>query len=126
MDLKKTLKSKPLTIKREAPVRKGMVKLMFSNMNPARVGAIVRKPILAKLLTPMAVAVSSGATIPVAKDCLIGMENNMTRINALTKTTAKGNDVVKENNTVRLAAARREATRVCTSPNRCTIMGTRM
>ena len=118
-------KSNPFTTKNEAPVRNGMVKLIFSNMYPAKVGAIVRKPIRAKLLTPMVVAISFGATIPVAKDCLIGIEKCITTINALTRTIAKGNDEVKEKITVRVAVIKREVRRMVISPNRFITKGTR-
>lgn len=126
MGLKKVLKSRPLTTSKAAPVRNGMVRLMLSNMYPAIVGATVRRPIRAELLTPMAVAISLGSTILVAKDCLIGIENINTTLNATIKTMAKGNDVDMANSTVRIAATKREATRVRISPNRFTTIGTKM
>jgi hypothetical protein len=120
------LKSIPFTINKPAPVRKGVVRLMFSNMYPAKVGASVRRLIRTELLTPMAVAISLGSTIPVAKDCLMGIENIITTLNPITKMTAKLKDVVKDSNMARQAVTRREAMRVCTSPKRFVTMGTKM
>ena len=58
-----------------APIRKGIERLTTSNIYPAPIGASVLKLILAKLLTPMVVAVSSELTIPIAKDWRIGIVN---------------------------------------------------
>ncbi len=63
---------------------------MVSNIKPAMVGATVLKDIRAKLLIPMAVAVSLGSTMPVAKVCLIGMVNIITTRRAIRTMTAKG------------------------------------
>ena len=88
--------SNPFAVSSTAPIKKGRERLMASNMYPAAVGAMVLRLIRAKLLTPMAVAVSSGFTMPVAKDCRIGIANMITILNVTMRTTANGNHVVRE------------------------------
>jgi hypothetical protein len=73
---------------------------MDSNIKPANVGAIVRTPILAELLIPIAVAVSSGETIPDAKVCLIGALNNTIIRFKTMKNTAAGYQLESAKNTV--------------------------
>lgn len=121
---KKTLKRRPFKANNDAPVKKGIVRLTVSNMYPARVGAMVRKLIRAKLLTPMAVAVSWGFTIATAKVCLMGIENSITIRNAINKMMATIGAVTKEKTTARLAVTSREMTSAWTSPRRLTTGGT--
>ncbi len=120
------MKSTLLAASNEAPVTKGSVRLIVSNMYPATVGAMVRTLIRAKLLIPMAVAVSRGSTILEAKVCLMGMENISTTLIVIIRAMANGNHVVKENITDKPATMRREAAIVETAPNLFTILGTRM
>ena len=76
-----------------APERNGRERLRVSNMYPATVGAIERRVIREKLLIPMAVAVSSGSTMPVAKDCRMGIVNMMMVLRAIRRATANGSDL---------------------------------
>ncbi len=90
------------------------------------VGATDLRDILAKLLTPMAVAVSSGSTMPVAKDWRMGMVNMSTVLWATMRKTARGNQAVWENAMVMTPAMMRDATREGMSPNLSTTRGMNM
>ena len=89
-------------------------------------GATVLRLMRAKLLTPITVAVSSGSTISVARDCLMGIVNIMAILIATMKTTASGNQVESEKATASAAETILEATIVFMSPNLSTTMGTSM
>ena len=112
-----------LVARSPAPERNGRERLRVSNMYPANVGAIDRRVIREKLLIPMAVAVSSGSTMPVAKDCRMGMLNMMIVLRAIRRATANWYKLVTEKAAVSPAVRRREAIIVRTSPNRSTILG---
>ena len=96
-----------------APVKKGRVRLMDSNMYPARVGAMVLTPILAELLMPIAVAVSSGDTIPDAKVCLMGIVKRTIILFKTISETANGYQLERANSTVTPADIILVATMVC-------------
>ena len=84
---------------------------------------MVRTPIRAELLIPIAVAVSSGETMPEANVCLIGIVNNTIILLITMKKTAKGYQLDKANKTVTPADNKRVATMVGIAPNRSTILG---
>ena len=106
-----------------APERNGRERLRVSNMYPATVGAIDRTVIRAKLLIPMAVAVSSGSTMPVAKNCRMGIVDIMIVLMTIRRATANGYQLVIEKAAVRPAMRSREAMMVPISPNRSTMLG---
>ena len=96
---------------------------MDSNIYPANVGAIVRTPILAELLIPIAVAVSSGETIPDAKVCLIGIVNKTIILFKTMKKTAAGYQLESAKKMVTLADTNLVATMVGIVPYFSTILG---
>ena len=63
----------------------------------------MRRPILAKLLIPMAVAMSLRSTMPLAKDCLMGMVDMMTTRRRTRSATARASQGVRVSPTVRPA-----------------------
>lgn len=106
-----------------APERNGRERLRVSNMYPANVGAIDLRVIREKLLIPMTVAVSSGATMPVAKDCRMGIVNRIIVLKTISRATANGYEPVIGKAAVRPAVRSLEAMIVLISPNRSTILG---
>ena len=96
---------------------------MDSNMYPASVGAIVLTPILAELLMPIAVAVSSGETMPDAKVCLMGIVNRTTILFNIISATAIGYQFDNAKSTVTPAEISLVATMVCIEPYLSTTRG---
>lgn len=104
-------------------MRNGANRLTDSNMYPVIVGAADRTPILTKLLTPIAVPVSLGSTIPDAKDWRIGLENMSVSLRTTKRSAARGYKLVRMKTTVRTVDNIRDKIRVPTSPSFATAMG---
>jgi hypothetical protein len=102
-----------------------MERLIASNIKPARVGAMERTPILAKLLIPMAVEISLGSTILIAKDCLIGMVKLRVILNIIRSAIARGYQLVRAKAAVTAAEISRDQTIVPISPILDTMKGMR-
>ena len=86
-------------------------------------GARVLTPILAELLMPMAVAVSSGETIPDAKVCLMGIVKRTIILFTTIKRTAIGYQLERANSTVTPADIILVATMVGIAPYLSTTLG---